>query len=172
MEDRIEELLHPGGIRDSVFREHPFGLGIRFPISVRTHLKIGPEIAGMSDKAILGLFTRAASSTSGRAKNQFPMCSLRSLTCSQVHVLPRQGMVGPSNDSRLRLGGTPIGASSAVNGQVCRWRKLPAWTGQPLQPTCRPQHYEKTAAPKVLPSLKPVRRVSWNSGTVIHRRSQ
>jgi hypothetical protein len=43
------------------------------------------------------------------------MCSLQSLTCLQVQVLPRQGMVGPSSDSRLRLGETLAGASSAVN---------------------------------------------------------
>ena len=67
------------------------------------------------------LFTRAASSTSGRAKNQIPMCSLRSLTCLQVQLLPRQGMVGPSSNSRLRPGETLAGASSAVNGRACRW---------------------------------------------------
>ena len=65
-------------------------------------------------------------------KKQFPMCSLQSLTCLQVQVLPRQGMVGPSSDSRLRLGETLAGASSAVNGRACRWRKPPAGTGQPL----------------------------------------
>lgn len=37
--------------------------------------------------------TRAASSKSGRAQNQIPMCSLQSLTCLQVKVLPRRGMV-------------------------------------------------------------------------------
>jgi len=51
-------------------------------------------------------FTRGAPSASGRAKNQIPMCSLRSLTCLQVQVLPRQGMVGPSSHSRLWLGET------------------------------------------------------------------
>ena len=54
------------------------------------------------------------------AKKQFPMCSLQPLTCSQVQVLPRQWMVGPSSDSRLRVGETLAGASSAVNGRVCR----------------------------------------------------
>src|ERR1035437_2586497 len=48
------------------------------------------------------------------------MCRLRSLTCLQVQVLPRQWMVGPSSDSRLRLGETPAGASSAVNGSQRR----------------------------------------------------
>ena len=43
------------------------------------------------------------------------MCSLRSLTCLQVQVLPRQWMVGPSSHSRLWLGETPTGASSAIN---------------------------------------------------------
>jgi hypothetical protein len=43
------------------------------------------------------------------------MCSLQSLTCSQVQLLPRQWMVGPSSDSRLWLGETPAGASSAGN---------------------------------------------------------
>ena len=52
------------------------------------------------------------------------MCSLQPLTCSQVQVLPRQEMVGPSSDSRLRLGETPAGASSAVNGRVCRRRSV------------------------------------------------
>ena len=67
--------------------------------------------------------TRAASSTSGRAQKQIPMCSLRSLTCLQVQVLPRQWMVGPSSHSRPWTGETPVGASSAVNGRACRRRK-------------------------------------------------
>jgi hypothetical protein len=67
--------------------------------------------------------TRAALSTGGRAKNQIPMCSLRSLTCLQVKVLPRQGMVGPSSDSRPWPGETLAGASSAVNGRACRRRR-------------------------------------------------
>jgi hypothetical protein len=37
----------------------------------------------------------------GAPKNQIPMCSLRPLTHLQVQDLPRQGMVGPSSDSRL-----------------------------------------------------------------------
>ena len=45
------------------------------------------------------------------------MCSLQPLTYLQVQVLPRQWMVGPSSDSRLRLGETPAGASSAVNSR-------------------------------------------------------
>ena len=57
------------------------------------------------------------------AKAPTPKCSLRSLTCLQVKVLPRQWMVGPSSHSRLGLGETPVGASSAVNGRACRWRK-------------------------------------------------
>ena len=65
-------------------------------------------------------------------KKPFPMCSLRSLTCLQVQVLPRQWMVGPSSHSRLWLEETPTGASSAVNGRASRRRKLPARTGQPL----------------------------------------
>jgi hypothetical protein len=65
------------------------------------------------------VFTRAALSTCGGQK-QIPMCSLQPLTCLQVQVLPRQWMVGPSRDSRLRLGETLAGASSAVNGRVCR----------------------------------------------------
>jgi hypothetical protein len=44
------------------------------------------------------------------------------------------------------------GASSAVNGRACRRRKLPAGTDQPPKPTCRPQHYEKTALPKTMSS--------------------
>ena len=97
----------------------------------------------------------------GRArKKQFLVCSLQPLTCLQVEVLPRQGMVEPSSDSRLWLGETLVGASSAVNGRACRRRKPPAGTGQPLQPTCRPQHNEKTAASKLLPSQKPVRGVN------------
>ena len=48
------------------------------------------------------------------------MCSLRSLTCLQVQVLPRQWMVGPSSHSRPWLGETPAGASSAVNGRQRR----------------------------------------------------
>jgi hypothetical protein len=52
-----------------------------------------------------------------------PMCSLRSLTCLQVQVLPRQGMVGPSSDSRPWPGETLAGASSAVNGRACRRRR-------------------------------------------------
>ncbi len=64
--------------------------------------------------------TRAASLTADAAKKQIPMCSLQSWTCSQVQVLPRQWMVGPSSDSRLRRGETLAGASSAVNGRACR----------------------------------------------------
>jgi hypothetical protein len=56
-------------------------------------------------------------------KHGAPRCSLRSLTCLQVQVLPRQWMVGPSSHSRLWLGETPAGASSAVNGRACRGRK-------------------------------------------------
>ena len=48
------------------------------------------------------------------------MCSLRSLTCLQVQVLPRQWMVGPSSHSRPRTGETPTGASSAVNDRQRR----------------------------------------------------
>jgi hypothetical protein len=44
------------------------------------------------------------------------MCSLQPWACSQVKVLPRQWMVGPSSNSRLRPGETLAGASSAVNG--------------------------------------------------------
>jgi hypothetical protein len=68
-------------------------------------------------------FTRATPSSSGHAKNQIPMCSLQSLTCLQVKVLPRQGMVGPSSDSRPWPGETLVGASSAVNGRACRRRR-------------------------------------------------
>ncbi len=58
--------------------------------------------------------------TAGAAKNQIPMCGLRPLTRLQVRVLPRQWMVGPSSDSRLRPGETPAGASSAADGRACR----------------------------------------------------
>jgi len=51
------------------------------------------------------------------------MCGLQPLTYLQVQVLPRQRMVGPSSDSRLRLGETPAGASSAVNGRARRRRQ-------------------------------------------------
>jgi len=64
--------------------------------------------------------TREASITGASAKSQIPMCSLQQLTCSQVQVLPRQWMVGPSSDSRPRRGETLAGASSAVNGRACR----------------------------------------------------
>src|ERR1017187_5192123 len=60
-------------------------------------------------------FTRAAPGASGPAENQILMCSLRSLTYLQVQVLPRQGMVGPSSDSRLRREETLARASSALN---------------------------------------------------------
>jgi len=103
------------------------------------------------------------------ARKQIPMCSLRSLTCLQVQVLPRQWMVGPSSHSRPWLGETPTGASSAVNGRASRWRELPARTGQPLWQRCRPQHEVKTAAPKLFPPLKPVRGVSRNRRTRIGR---
>ena len=53
-------------------------------------------------------------------KKQIPMCSLQPWTCSQVKVLPRQWVVGPSSDSRLRRGKTLAGARSAVNGRACR----------------------------------------------------
>ena len=51
----------------------------------------------------------------GRArKKQIPMCSLLSLTCLQVQVLPRQWMVGPSQSSLL----TQLAAVG--NGLACR----------------------------------------------------
>ena len=56
-----------------------------------------------------------------RFHKPFPLCSLQPRACSQVRVLPRQWMVGPSSNSRLRLGETLAGASSAVNGRACRW---------------------------------------------------
>ena len=52
-----------------------------------------------------------------------PTCSLQPWVCSQVKVLPRQWMVGPSSNSRLRSGETLAGASSAVNGRACRWHQ-------------------------------------------------
>src|ERR1017187_5987556 len=61
----------------------------------------------------------------GRAQKQFLMCSLQPLSCSQVQVLPRQGMVGPSSDSRPWLKETSAGSSSAVNGRACRRRRTP-----------------------------------------------
>src|ERR1035441_3727210 len=52
------------------------------------------------------------------------MCSLRALTWLQVQVqvqvLPWQGMVGPSSDSRLRLGETRAGTSAAADGRQRR----------------------------------------------------
>src|SRR6266566_2848703 len=56
-------------------------------------------------------------------KKQIPMCSLQPLTCLQVQALPRQGMVGPSSDSRPWPGENLVGASSAVNGRACRRRR-------------------------------------------------
>ena len=56
-------------------------------------------------------------------QNQFPMCSLQTLTYLQVQVLPRQWMVGPSSDSRPWPGEPLVGASSAVNGRACRRRR-------------------------------------------------
>jgi len=66
------------------------------------------------------------------SRKQIPMCSLRTLTRLQVQVLPRQWMVGPSSDSRLWLGETLTGASSAVNGRACPRHEPSAGTGQPL----------------------------------------
>jgi hypothetical protein len=86
-------------------------------------LKPERTLKGKMQSTECRMFTRAAPSTSGRAKNQIPMCSLRSLTCLQVQVLPRQGMVGPSSDSRPWPGETLAGASSAVNGRACRRRR-------------------------------------------------
>jgi len=76
--------------------------------------------AAMNESEKQFSFTRVVSSTSGRARKQIPMCSLRALTYLQVQDLPRQGMVGPSSDSRPWLGETRIGASSAVNGRACQ----------------------------------------------------
>ena len=81
-------------------------------------------------------------------EKQIPMCSLRSLTCLQVQVLPRQWMVGPSSDSRLRLGETLAGASSAVNGRACHRRQagggdwpaaLANMQAATLREDCRPE---------------------------------
>ena len=89
-----------------------------------------PAMLGETQKPIL---PHPRSAKYGRAcKKQIPMCSLRSLTCLRVQVLPRQWMVGPSSHSRLWLEETPTGASSAVNGRASRRCKLPARTGQPL----------------------------------------
>jgi hypothetical protein len=66
---------------------------------------------------------RTPGSVRGAPGNRCPyldMCSLRALTYLQVQDLPRQGMVGSSSDSRLRLGETPAGASSAVNSRQRR----------------------------------------------------
>ena len=60
------------------------------------------------------------------------MCSLRSLTCLQVQVLPRQWMVGPSSHSRLWLGETPTGASPAVNDRQRREGEANGPQGQRL----------------------------------------
>ena len=82
--------------------------------------------SAMSESEQQFSFTRAASVRqykSGARKKQIPMCSLRSLTCLQVKVLPRQWMVGPSSDSRPWPGETLVGASSAVNGRACRRRR-------------------------------------------------
>ena len=95
----------------------------RQELSVYTLGQVWQHRAAMNESENQFFLTRAASSTSGRAKNQIPMCSLRSLTCLQVQVLPRQGMVGPSSDSRPWPGETLAGASSAVNGRACRRRR-------------------------------------------------
>ena len=61
---------------------------------------------------------------------QILMCSLQPWTCSQVKVLPRQWVVGPSSDSRLRRGETPAGASSAVNSRQRREGETDSPQGQ------------------------------------------
>src|SRR5208282_1729576 len=92
-------------------------------------------------------FTRAAQYLRAR-KKQIPMCSLQPLTYLQVQVLPRQGMVGPSSDSRLRLGETSTGVSSAVNGRACQRRQaaggdwpaaLATMQAATLREDCRPE---------------------------------
>jgi len=88
-----------------------------------------------------------------------PKCSLRSLTCLQVQVLPRQWMVGPSSHSRLRLGETRAGASSAVNGRACRWDKLrQGRVSRPNQHAGR-NMTRRLPSRKTCPPMKPVRRV-------------
>ncbi len=81
-------------------------------------------------------------------KKQIPMCSLRALTCLQVQVLPRQGMVGPRSDSGPWPGETLVGASSAVNGRACRRRSAAGgdWSAAlanvqaaTLRENCRPE---------------------------------
>src|ERR1019366_3065699 len=61
---------------------------------------------------------RTPGSVRGAPGNRCPYLddwSFRALTCLQVQVLPRQGMVGPSSDSRPWSGEAVVGASSAVN---------------------------------------------------------
>ena len=50
------------------------------------------------EHALLVEVTRAPSKMGGAAKKKIPRCSLQPWTCSQVQVLPRQWMVGPSSD--------------------------------------------------------------------------
>jgi hypothetical protein len=60
-----------------------------------------------------------------------------------------RGCNGPSSGGRLWLGETPAGASSAVNGWVCRWRKavdgdwpaaLANMQAATLREDCRPEN--------------------------------
>jgi len=106
----------------------PLGAGGRPPTSPQRPTR---HLAADNSAAFRLEWPPRARHTPAASKKQMPMCSLRALTYLQVQVLPRQWMVGPSSDSRLRVGETPTGASSAVNGRASRWRKLPARTGQP-----------------------------------------
>ncbi len=92
-------------------------------------------------------------------KHVGPKCSLRSLTCLQVQVLPRQWMVGPSSHSRLWLGETRTGASSAVNGWACRRRKhRQGRVSRPNQHAGR-NRTRRLPSRKACPPGKPVGRV-------------
>ena len=111
--------------------------------SVHENVMFSPDAVRSSER-----FTRAAPSTSGRAQKQIPMCSLRSLTCLQVQVLPRQWMVGPSSHSSPWLGETMAEASSAVNGRACQRRQaiggdwpaaLANMQAATLREDCRPE---------------------------------
>ena len=110
--------------------------------------QVWQDRAAMNESEKQFSFTRAASSTSGRAQNQIPMCSLRALTYLQVQDLLRQWMVGPSSDSRPWLGETRTGASSAVNGRACQRRQaiggdwpaaLANMQAATLREDCRPE---------------------------------
>ncbi len=108
------------------FSQPPHGPGLRFPNGSGSGGDARPPSVGPRTGHPAQAFyhipnepSPAKRQTGVAAKKRFLMCSLQPWTCLRVEVLPRQWVVGPSSNSRLRRGETLAGASSAANARAC-----------------------------------------------------